>query len=113
MEILLSAIIGGLITWVFSHIYYKKSSKEIPEWAKPIIAKLPVSKPTSGELLQLFQEALNTGDVSIDPLFGNVACPKCNAPLKELEEKNYGDDNYTIVVKNCPYCGWNRQADVS
>jgi hypothetical protein len=97
---------------VYYYVGYKKSTKEIPDWAKPIIEKLPQSKPTEAELLKLFQEALNTGDVVPDPIFGYVACPNCKAPASDFQEDGFGDEHHTIVVKTCPHCGWSEQAEL-
>lgn len=119
MVIIISLIAGVLITWIFSHIYYTKSSKEIPdwankipEWAKPFIERLPPHQLSSEELLKLFQESLNEGSITQDPIFRIVACPNCNAPLKDLDENMYGDENVTTVSKTCPQCGWSENREV-
>ena len=111
-EILIGIILGGLISWMLAHIYYKKSSKEIPDWAKPIIKKLPQLQPSTNELLELFQEALNSGDIIPDPILGHVACPNCKAPASDFEGKGFGDENHTIIVKTCPHCGWSDHAEI-
>jgi hypothetical protein len=73
IELVIGVILGGFVSWLVTHIYHKKSSTEIPDWAKPIIDKLPQSQPTESELLELFQEALNSGDIVPDPILGHVA----------------------------------------
>jgi|WetSurSiteA1Bulk_404760.scaffolds.fasta_scaffold527918_1 hypothetical protein len=61
---LIIGIIGGAaFSWLISHIYYKKSSVQIPDWAKPIIERLPEEPPTKEKLLELFQDALDQGEV--------------------------------------------------
>jgi len=112
VKLVVGAILGGIVSWVVAHIYYKKSSREIPDWAKPIIEKLPQSKPTDAELLELFQEALSTGDVLPDPILGHVACPNCKAPASDFKEEGFGDEHHTIVVKTCPHCGWSEHAEL-
>ena len=48
--------LGGLVSLVISHLYYKKSSKKAPEWAIPLIEKLPATLPTESQLLRLVKE---------------------------------------------------------
>jgi len=112
VELIIGAILGGIISWAVTHFYYKKASTDIPDWAKQIVEKLPQSKPTESELLELFQEALDTGDVVPDPILGYVACPNCKAPASDFEEKGFGDEYHTIVVKTCPHCGWSETAEL-
>jgi hypothetical protein len=112
IELVIGVILGGFVSWLVTHIYYKKSSTEIPDWAKPIIDKLPQSQPSESELLELFQEALNSGDIIPDPILGHVACPNCKSPASDFEEKGFGDEYHTIVVKTCPHCGWSDHAEL-
>ncbi len=112
IELVLGTVIGGTISWVVTHIYYQKSSNEIPDWAKQLVEKLPQSKPSEAELLELFQQALNTGEIVPDPLLGHVACPDCKAPASDFKDKSFGDEYHTIIVKSCPHCGWNDHAEL-
>jgi hypothetical protein len=113
VELVLSLILGGIVSWALTHAYYRKGSIEVPEWAKPIVANLPSEPPSKERLLELFQTALNKGDVTPDPVFGHVACPECHSPFGDIEKKVFGDDRYTVVVATCPHCGWSADADVS
>jgi hypothetical protein len=108
IKLVVGVIFGGFVSWLVTHIYYKKSSTKIPDWAKPIIDKLPQSQPTESELLELFQEALNSGDIVPDPIFGHVACPNCKAPASDFEKKEFYEDErcFTFVDITCPHCGW-------
>lgn len=112
IELVLGTVIGGAISWFVTHIYHHKSSTEIPDWAKPIVEKLPPSRPPEAELLKLFQQALNTGEIVPDPLLGHVACPDCKAPASDFKDKTFGDEYHTIIVKSCPHCGWNDHAEL-
>jgi hypothetical protein len=112
IELTLGIIFGGIVSWCLTHIYYRKSSKEIPDWAKPIIEKLPKTKPSGAELLELFQDALDSKQIIPDPILGHVACPNCKAPSSDFETKCFGDENHTIIVKSCPHCGWSDHAEV-
>lgn len=107
------ALASVLIGWFIAHLYYRRSSKETPEWAKDIIENLPADPPTLSQLIRLFQKHLDSGDIKIHPVFQIVACPKCGVPASTLEEKVFGDDTHTIVVATCPSCGWSETADVS
>ena len=40
MELLLSLLAGGLISWIIAHFYYRRSSSEAPKWARPLIERL-------------------------------------------------------------------------
>jgi len=73
------------------------------------IAKEP---PTKEKLIELFQEALDTGEAEIDPIFGYVACPQCKAPAKDFKKKGFGDDYTTVVHVYCPHCGWSNTAEI-
>ena len=109
VEIIIAAI-AGFISWIFTHAYYKKSSKNIPDWAKLLVENLPKSKPTDTELLKIFEEALDTGSIVQDPVFGHVACPKCYAPASDFEESG-GADGVPLYI-TCPHCGWSAGVEV-
>ena len=104
IELLVGIVGGGVLSWLISHIYYKKSSVKIPEWAKPIIERLPEEPPTNDRLLEIFQDALNRGEVEVDPIVGYVACPECKASSKDFKKTAYGDDMHTVVTVECPHC---------
>ncbi len=103
-----------MLAWILAHAYYKKSSKNIPDWAKPLVEKLPKSRPTDSELLKIFEEALDTGSIVQDPVFGHVACPNCYAPASDFEEKGHTDlySERTYVFVTCPHCGWSDGGEV-
>ncbi|HEC79170.1 MAG TPA: hypothetical protein ENI34_08540 [candidate division WOR-3 bacterium] len=112
IELIGGAILGGVISWVITRYYYKKSSVKAPEWAKPLIEKLPEVTPSLEELTALFQKEINKGTIKPHPVFQHVACPNCNAPLDKLKERIMGDDYTTILEISCPNCGWNDWAEV-
>ena len=112
LELVIGLIGGGVFSWLISHIYYKKSSIQIPDWAKPIIERLPQEQPTKEKLLELFQDALDKGEVEIDSVVGYVACPECKASAKDFKKTAVGDDIHTVVVIECPHCGWNKTTEV-
>jgi rubredoxin len=112
LELVIGLISGAVFSWLISHIYYKKSSVQIPDWAKPIIERLPEKPPTKEKLLELFQDALDKGEVEIDSVVGYVACPECKASAKDFEKTAFGDDIHTVVVVECPHCGWNKTTEV-
>jgi len=112
MELIIGSVFGGLTSWVISHLYYKKSNTYAPDWAKPLIEKLPEIAPSGEELLKLFQHEINEGSIKPHPVFNHVACPNCNAPLSELVEKVMGDDQHTVLDISCPHCSWSEWAEV-
>jgi RNase P subunit RPR2 len=112
VELVIGIVGGALFSWLITYLFYKKSSVQIPEWAKPIIERLPEEPPTKEKLLELFQDALDKGEVEIDPVIGYVACPKCKASSKDLKKTAFQDDLHTVVVVECPHCGWNKKTEI-
>ena len=99
-------IAGCIISLLIAHLYYRRSSITTPEWAKEIVKHLPAQPPSEDELLKLFQEHLDSGEVEVNPLLGRVACPQCGESVKNFKEDVFGDDSVTIVAVTCPSCGW-------
>ena len=112
IELIGGVLLGGIVSWVITHFYYKRSTVDIPRWAKPIIEKLPQLPPSLKELTELFQDAINEGIIKPHPVFQHVACPNCKAPLDSLREKVMSDDYNTILEISCPSCGWNDWTEV-
>ena len=112
IELLIGIFAGGSISWIITHLYYRKSNIDVPEWAKPLIKKLPEIAPSKEELLKLFQKELNNGNINLHPVFWHVACPICKLPITELKEELFGDDNHTILVLTCPNCGWSDSTEI-
>ena len=108
LELVVGFIGGAAFSWLISHQYYKKSSAQIPDWAKPIIEKFPEKTPTKEELLNLFQDALNRREVEIDPVVGYVVCPECQASARDFKKTAVEDHTRTVAVVECPHCGWNK-----
>ena len=55
---------GSLVSWLITMVYYRKSSVKAPEWAKPLIQRLPNEPISKDEFSRLFEE--NMKDVVID-----------------------------------------------
>jgi hypothetical protein len=86
------SIISFLAGCVVTHIYYRRASKEapewakaIPEWAKPLIAKLPDQPISLDRLAELYHEELELGNIRPDPISGYLVCPKCGASTDQFE----------------------------
>ena len=112
MEPMLYFLAGVIITVIVSQLYYRRASKETPDWAKELIENLPSDPPTLTELLRLFQRHLDSGDIEIHPAILRVACPECGESARNFENKVFGDDAHTIVVVSCQKCGWSEDAEV-
>ena len=112
LKLIISFLSGGLISWLISHIYYKKASVNCPEWAKPIVEKLPRLKMSNKEIIEHFQKELNKGNAEIDPIFDIVACPKCGESIDKLEREFHDQDGYSVMSVNCPACGWSNSREV-
>ena len=101
--------IAGILVALF---FYHRASTQTPEWAKEFVKDLPKEPPTEEELLRLFQEHLDSGEIEFDPEFGLVACPNCGGSAAEFEKEIYEDDRTSIVVAKCPSCGWADDTEV-
>ena len=101
------------MSWLVTHLYYKKSSKEIPSWAEDIVDRLPETPPTEQKLLELFQDSLDSGKVSPHHVVGHVACPECKTPQDQFEEDGYSDaEGYRgVIVVSCPNCTWRQEVE--
>lgn len=113
-ELIIGIVAGGLVSWLVTHLYYQRSSTEVPEWAKLLIAKLPDSPVSPERLIQLYHEALDSGDLTPDPVSGYVACPKCGAQSSEFEtqtahDPKHDDTYYSRVCKKCGTEVWFEQ----
>ena len=113
MSTLLVGLLGGaILSWAIAHVYYRKASTEVPEWAKPIVANLPQERPTREKLLELFQEAMDTGVAKPDTAFGHVACPGCHSPFEQVQQTWHNLENGgAAVFADCPNCGWTAHAE--
>ncbi|MAL84309.1 hypothetical protein IG389_07885 [Idiomarina abyssalis] len=49
---------GAFISWLITHLYHRHSSKNAPEWAEPLMSRLPQHQPTESELQEIIQEYL-------------------------------------------------------
>ncbi|WP_348814405.1 hypothetical protein NFG57_12005 [Halomonas sp. H10-59] len=47
---------GAFASWLITHIYHRNSSKNAPEWARPLIDSLPETEPSQEELSKLVQD---------------------------------------------------------
>jgi len=69
-------LVGAGISWGIAHFYYRRSNTVAPDWAKPLIEKLPDAPITIERLIDLYHEAIETGQVTAHPS-GYVKCPEC------------------------------------
>ena len=112
IELIIGLIFGGLISWIIAHVYYRKSSTFAPEWAKPLIEKLPGVPPSKEKLIELINEAFDAGILKPDPILRYVACPNCKSPSSDFGHRTFSDERTTVVVVDCPNCGWSETAEV-
>jgi len=109
---MLGILIGGIITWIIAHFYYKKSNVDIPEWAKPLMKKLLKIAPNKEELISLFQDMINDGLIEPHSVFKHVACPNCKSPLENMKYRVVGDNLHDGLIMECPKCGYSEFADL-
>lgn len=78
MEILIGAmgvVLGGLISWIITHIYHRRSRADVPDWARSLIERLPDSPCSLDQLMELYRDS-----VPVAALEG-VCGPGRNRPL--------------------------------
>ena len=111
----LVGIIGGAIaSWAITHLYYRRSSKDIPEWAKPLIERFPISPPTIEQIIDFYHDGLEAGEYFPDHLTGRLTCPKCGAPASDFKgwtQADHRTDSMYAIVE-CPHCGWNDGTEI-
>jgi len=104
--IIIGIILGSVITLAIAHLYYKRSLIHTPEWARPLIEKLPDVQPSREKFIDMIHEFLE--EEPIDPHFGIVACPECKNPLDQMKRTSGSDPvrgDFYIGIE-CPVCGW-------
>ena len=106
-ELVVGIVIGGLISWFITDAYHRRSSTQVPIWAKPLIDSLPDSPVSSDRLIELYQQALETGDIDVDPMgSGYVVCPNFGAPASEFEGWQGNDARGDMYYgSKCSRCG--------
>jgi hypothetical protein len=108
MGVLLGILGGGLASWLVTHMYYQRSVKATPEWARPLIDRFGQEEPTTEQLREYFNEAVASGDIVPHVPSGYVMCPECKAPSTALEygESQYPGRDYSGSYVRCSKCGW-------
>lgn len=113
MQMFIGVVLGGLIGWIITHLYYKKSSNDLHE----IVEKLPESiiQPiledkrehlTVSELNELLKTKTIDSETN-DPL-PYIACPKCGSgKLNRSSATDYDRDEMYFII-NCEDCGWSQ-----
>lgn len=109
VELIIGAILGGLIGWFTSHSYYNKGSKDqerlcnkLNKDLRKIILNANANKLGIKELNQLL-ERKSIDQNSSDPL-PYTACPKCGN--QKLKKNSYSDENTIAFFVSCPKCKW-------
>lgn len=109
-------IVGGLISWIITHFYYKKElenqkkrtnnlSKKLSKEVKEVILSQHKENLSIQQLNQLLQKkVIKEDDIGSDPL-PYKACPKCGNEELYKTSDIYRDDVYYFV--KCEECGWN------
>lgn len=106
MESAIWAVVGAGISWLITHIYYRQSAKVAPKWAQPLIDKLPDAPVSSERLIELYHQALDSGQFIPDPMSGYVACPNCGASSTQFEGWETVDPRGDLYRgRRCKMCG--------
>ena len=110
MENLIFFALGAVVSLAISYYYYRRSSKEKPDWfsiesIKEILTKHPEDIDwTAKEIVDLYNNKVYEQDSS-DPLPYNC-CPRCGS--ERLNKSSYQDeerDAYYFLI-SCEKCEW-------
>lgn len=114
IELLIGTVLGGLVSWAITHVYYRQSSAKVPAWAKPLVEKLSDTPPSLEGLIKLYHEALEAGEFHPDPLTGYVVCPRCGTPSSEFKYWEANDPERGDLYRGvrCPHCNWEQGGEV-
>lgn len=111
ITLFVGAVLGGMISWVITHLYYQKSTTEqkaitskLSREVKEAILNLHTEKLTVKDLNKLLEEKTIDGEANGDPL-PFKACPKCGSTKLERGSADYHDDLYYFI--KCTECEWN------
>ncbi len=83
IEILLSLVLGAIISWVISWYFYHKQDNETPTWfTEKAIGKILQQHPddldwTTEQILKLYKNKIHNIDESDAVPYG--VCPECGA----------------------------------
>ena len=111
--LVLSLVIGGLISWWISHAYYIKSNQDqkrlfskLPEDVRSTILQDKRESLTVSELNELLEKKTIKSTIGGDPL-PYKACPKCGSEkLRRGELITQGDRYYVIQCADCKWNDW-------
>lgn len=113
-QFLIGLLLGGFITWLVAHIYYRKSSNDQKRFY------LKFSKDVRNVILQDNRAKLSVRDLnellkektmnpkSRDPL-PYKACPKCGSKdlnRSELTDNRRDETYWTITCRSCGWYDW-------
>lgn len=107
-------IVGAILSWGFTHWYYRKANTEVPDWAKPLIERYPVIAPSVDELVDLYHEAVMGGRIVPHPS-GFVKCPECGASNDRFSAWQVADHARDALFHGykCDECNHELTADES
>jgi hypothetical protein len=99
--------IGLLGGWLISHLYYRKSNNEVPQWARPLIERFPIVPPSLAELTDLYHQAVIDGDIVPHPS-GFIKCPECDADAGKFEPWQVADHETETLYHGyrCSECNY-------
>lgn len=84
LELFAGIIGGGVVSWALTDWYYRRANKEVPEWARILIERFPITPPTVEELVDLYHDAVMDGTIVPHPS-GFIKCPECGAGSEKFE----------------------------
>jgi len=113
MGIILSIVVGALISWFITHSYYKKSavdqqkiSSKLSDEVKETILNSSAEKLSIKDLNKLLEDKIYDKDAKGDPL-PYKACPECGShelvASSAIDHEHY--EQYFFI--KCENCGWN------
>jgi len=112
MGIIIGILFGGIISWVISHAYYKKSNEsqrnitsKLTEELKEIILKSDIEKFTVKDLNRLLEEKIiNKNAKDCSELY--KMCPKCGSEDLKISIATDHEHDEQYCIYKCNTCYW-------
>ncbi len=108
----LGLFLGGVISWLLTHLYYRRSSteqealyKKLSDDVRKMVLEDPRDSLTVLELNRLLDsKTIDKHRINQGHPLPYKACPKCGSKNLARGEINRADDNYLVI--SCKDCDW-------
>ena len=94
-------------TWLIAHAYYRRSSVQVPEWARPLVESLPEARPSRERLIELSTRR-SRRVTSSRTAISATSRAQVQGVTSEFETTRQHDERFDddYLVIRCKRCGW-------